>query len=39
VVVARPGNVTATLLPNASIVAVALAAGLQAPVVIDDPKA
>jgi hypothetical protein len=38
VVVPRPGMFTAILDPNASIVAAALAAGLHAPVMIDEPK-
>jgi hypothetical protein len=39
VMVAGPGNGTETLAPRASSVAVVLAAGLQAPVAIDGPKA
>jgi hypothetical protein len=38
VVVPRPGSGTATVVPNASMTALALAAGLQLPVVIDVPK-
>jgi hypothetical protein len=38
VVVARPGIVTATLAPNASMMAAALALELQAPVMIELPK-
>jgi hypothetical protein len=38
VVMARPGSVTATPVPSASMIAVALAVGLQAPVIVELPK-